>query len=425
MVHQDRTPAGAVALHGMDVVARRLDARDDRAAALPADGVGVGAPARFGGRPRANEGISLSAALEELGELRLAHREPGAVGHGGQPVLQIPLDRVAVVVLGERRMEAAQPLEPCLERGFPFAAAGVPALEVREDRHVTLDGVDGRIVEPGGCRSRRGLRVRAEKPGEVERVDGVGLCGTPARGVGQDLREEVGERVAQRRPDSRGIVVRLDELGERLHALAPEGLPLLPEVHVRADGFVVDLLARPGLEVDRPLRLDALALRDLPGVHPRVVDERLRVEELEGRAGEKVLRPRLVFEKPDRGLVAVEARAHLHRADERLRPFGGILARLRRLQKRVDGAGGLLELLLGDEPVDLFPARGGRRDGAHGRRGGCPSDRDGGRPLLLTRRRPQGDSRDHNSSPSRERAHVRHSANKEPGPCGKFPAASS
>ncbi len=64
VVYQDRAPSGAVALHGVDVVARRLDARHDGAAALSADRVGVGAPARLGGRARPHESISLRAALE-------------------------------------------------------------------------------------------------------------------------------------------------------------------------------------------------------------------------------------------------------------------------------------------------------------------------------------------------------------------------
>ena len=87
-------------------------------------------------------------------------------------------------------------------------------------------------------------------------------------------------------------------------------------------GLVEDLVARPGLEVDRALGLDLLAAVDLPGVGLVVGDERVGVEELEHVALDGGVRPGLFLEEADGGLVAVEGRAQLAFLDQGPGPEG-------------------------------------------------------------------------------------------------------
>ena len=200
--------------------------------------------------------------------------------------------------------------------------------------------------------------------------------------------------------------------------LAAEGFPLLPDVDVRPIGLVVDLLARPGLQVDRARRLHALALRDLPGVRPRVVHERLRVEELEGGARKQIRR----------------ATARPSGIAPRSRSRGGRCGA---------GPSGSAPSSTPPSPCAPSPIGEARRSPARPprtsarRRGGRPLSRSeasragrpvarrrgsrrarlrdrGGRPLLLGRRCRERDSTP-TTSPAghlRERTHVRHSANK-------------
>jgi hypothetical protein len=145
--HEDRAPARPVVLHRADLVVGRLDAPDDREAALAADRVRVGAPPRLGDEARAGEAPGTARGLQELGQLRLPHGEPRQARHRREPGLEVLLDRGAVVLLGEGGMEAAQALEPRLERRLPLAAPRVPGLEVREHRDEPDEGMRGRVVE--------------------------------------------------------------------------------------------------------------------------------------------------------------------------------------------------------------------------------------------------------------------------------------
>jgi hypothetical protein len=305
-------------------------------------------------------------------------------------------------------VEAPQPLEPRFERGLGFAAAGVPALEVRENGDELDDRMRGRIVElhrPGA------LRLLFQQRGEVQPEDLVGLRRAPAGRIGEQRDVEVRQRVAERAADVVGIVVDLDKLREALDRVLTEGVALLPEHEVRSGGLAVDLLARPGLEVDLARGFDALALLDLPGVRPCVVDECLRVEELERRARGKVRGPRLVLEKPHRALGAVKTHLELCGADQGFRPLRGVLRLLRRPEDRLDAVERLLELLLRNERVDLFPCMRKR-----GRRRGRRSHRRSDRGLLLGAGRgvsgEQQDTREQDSGAdsSSGRTHDRHSA---------------
>src|SRR5262249_61082983 len=103
--------------------------------------------------------------------------------------------------------------------------------------------------------------------------------------------------------------------------LAAERFPLLPETQVRTERLRVDLRTRPGLQINGSGGFDPFALMDLPGVGVEVGDERLGVEQLELGPGQKTLRPRLLFQETDRGLVAVKADAKLHFPYERPGPF--------------------------------------------------------------------------------------------------------
>src|SRR5205814_865606 len=78
-------------------------------------------------------------------------------------------------------------------------------------------------------------------------------------------------------------------------------------------------------------RLEPLPLLDLPGVGVEVSDERLRVVELQGRAREKPLRPRLFPQESHGRLVAVKSHADLRLPDERAGPLRLVSARARRL----------------------------------------------------------------------------------------------
>ncbi len=275
---ENRPAVGAVGLHRLQLVARRLDPSDDGKAAPPSRRLRIrpaSHPSRFA---RPNETIRAIALLEEFRELSVAHRVPGQVRHRRQAALEIAHDRRAIVLLRKCARQPPFALEASLEGRLALIPAGVPSLEIGQNGDEPRDGVIRGVVEPDSVGRRR---IGAKKLRQVEREDRVRLGRSPARGIGQQGGEEVADGVAERVADPRRVVVGLDELRERLDLLAAQGLPLFPESDVGARCLVVDLLPRPRLEVHLPRRLDALAARHLPGVHLRVVHERLRVEELE------------------------------------------------------------------------------------------------------------------------------------------------
>src|SRR5262249_45347523 len=118
--------------------------------------------------------------------------------------------------------------------------------------------------------------------------------------------------------------------------------------------------------------------------------------ELQRRAVERALGPRLLLEETDRRLVAVERRAELDGADEGTGPLVVVLAAAGGVEDRVDPVERLGELLLGDEAVDLLP---GSLAGRRRRRGGRGSRPHGHNAALLRLRVPCG-----GSSQGRERA---------------------
>ena len=173
----DRPPARAVGRHRGHLPVRRLDLADDRAGAVGAERfrVGLDRLEREGARPHEVAGLVLGA--REIGELRLAHREPRDVRVRGELRGEVFADRGLVARVRERRVEAAEALEPSLERGFLQLARGrVPRLEVVENRSELEERVRRGIVELHEPRDRR--VAGDERPG-VQREDGVRVLGTP------------------------------------------------------------------------------------------------------------------------------------------------------------------------------------------------------------------------------------------------------
>ncbi len=403
---QERALAGAVGLHDPDLVVRRLDALDDREAAPAPDGCGENARAFLRDRARARQVAGEVRPLDELGELRLAHREPRDRGESRQALFEVLLDARPVLLLRESREEPSEPLQARLERRLAVAAARVPRFEIVERGHETDERMPGVVIEPQVPRRPS----RGEQSREVEPEDFIGLRRRPSRGIRQERNEEIGHGVPERPANGARVVVGFQELGERLDVLAPERLPILPDPGVGLHGFAIHLGPRPGLQVDGAARLDALPLLDLPGIGVEVGDERLRAEKLQGRAGQEPLRPRLVLEESHGRLVAVKSHAELRFPDERAGPLRFVSARARSLAPARDRRRGFLEFLLRDEPVDLLPVRRGcrrtRRDRRLRRRGPA------GRLAVRHDGRGEGQEKDGEPQPaSLERLrHVAHSA---------------
>ena len=253
-------------------------------------------------------------------------------------------------------MEAAEPLQARFQLRLAPPRGGVPRLEVRQNRDGLLERVDRGIFQGGKLRRS----PHSEEPGQRQSRSRRGLRGRPSGRVGEKLREEVRQRVAQRAADLGRIGVLLEVLGEPPDGHRSELPAPLPRVEVSVARLLEDLLARPRLQV-RAGRIDPLALADLPRVGPRVVDEGVRVEEIQRDPREQPLRPLLFAEETDGGLEAVQRRLQLHVPDERPGPVF-LVPTSRRGEDRVHLRQGLRELLLGDEPVHFRPVRG-RSDG--------------------------------------------------------------
>ena len=380
--HQDRTALCPVGPHRPNLILRRLDAPNEGETAAAADGVRIRRQPLLRRRPRMDQRIAGRRRFLESGELALSHREPGKIRHRREPPGEIGGDRGSVLFVRERDVENAQTLEPRLEGGLAPFALRVPRLEVREHRHGLGQGMRGGIVEAGHLLTRTGTPGVAPLPEQARQVQAeelVGLRGAPTGGVRQERREEIRDGVAQGPANVRRIVVGLDELREARDGIAAQRLALCPDREVRAPRLVPDLLARPRLQVDRSRGFDALALPDLPRVRVRVVDQRLRVEELERRARQDVRRPRPLLQETHRGLRAVKSHPKLRGSDQRPGPLRGVVTLLGRVEERLNASEGLLELLFGDQAIDLRPRRRRRRRECGARvRSGCRPRRDRG-----------------------------------------------
>ncbi len=253
----------------------------------------------------------------------------------------------------------------------------MPGLQVRQDGDDLLQRMRGRV----GQERVGGGAFFVKELLQVEPEDFVGLLWRPAGSVREQLDEEIRHHVAQRAADPCGVCVGFEVLRERGDPELPERRPLAPDLEIGALRLREDLLARPGRKIHCASRLDALAARNLPGIRACVGRERLRVEEIECGAWQRAFRPRLLLEKPDCSLVAVEADRQLRLPHESPRPFGFVSAPPRRGKDLLHAFGRLLELLFRGEPVHFFPT--GRRGRLHGLLlvGG-----------LLPRRLPEGDA---------------------------------
>ena len=351
VVDGDGFLAGRVGGHGLQAVVGRFDRLDDVVAALPADRIGECLVAFQGDLPGAHQVVGGVLGAGELGQQRLAHGPPLELSKRLQVLDQVLFDGLAVGLLGEVRVQGAQPGQARLEGGFLLALLVVPALQVVED------GADlDQRVHPGVDHRAGGQLLPAEESLEIQLVDLVGVLRPPAGGVGEQLHPQVGDRVAQGGADVRGVVVLLDVGGQVLDRVVAQLLAVLPDGLVGLLGLGEDLLHGPGLQVHLALGVHPLALADLPGVAVGVGDQRVGVVEVQHRVAQQVLGPVLLGQETHRGLVPVQGGAQLHRADQAAHPLLGLLLLLGLLQKPLDHLAGRLVLLLVGQLVVLLPA---------------------------------------------------------------------
>ncbi len=361
--HREGAAPWPVEAHALDAEVWGLDGGHQVCAALAAHRGGVGALALERDGAGADQRVGGVRILDELRLNSLAH---GVPGHGTKPLhpaLEVREDDLAVRRFGERVVEAAQALEARLELGVAVPLLRVPSLQVAEDSDDLADGMRRGVLQDGLSGGARGP-VGDEGLG-VEAKEVVGLGRRPEARVGEELRVEVGHGVAEGVPHALGVVVGADVLLEDGDGFVAEGGPVHPGPEIGLLGLGEELVAGPGLEVHGALGLDLLALADLPGVHVAVLHDGVAVEEVEGDAVQRVLRPGLLLQAPHGGLVPVQAHAELGEADERLRPVGLVPRGPGGFEDLLDHRRGGLELLLVDEVVHGLPA-GSRGLRCHG-----------------------------------------------------------
>ncbi len=204
----------------------------------------------------------------------------------GQPLI----DEGAVVVLGEGAVERFDERQARLERGLGAAGAARPGLVLREEGRDLLERVGRGRVEDG--RDRSGVGGRGEELIDAEEIGLVRLARRPEARVGEEPREEVDDRVAERVADAGRVVAGLPEVREFPGPAVGQAVAVLPDADESGPRLGEELIARPGLEVDGAGGLDALALVDLPRIGAVVGDERARVEKLQHVAVDRGGRPR-------------------------------------------------------------------------------------------------------------------------------------
>ena len=390
VLHLDRALARTIEVHGRELIGGRLDGGDDRTALSPADRLRVRRRAGQGEGAGAHERIPRVLLLHEIRERRLAHRPPFEVAHRGKPALQVVANLLAVLARGEGGVQPAEPLEACLEGRLPPSGRGLPGLQVRKDGRELRERVRGGIVEA--------RLYRPQQRGHVEPVQLV-LLRAPERGVRQQLDDQVGDRVPHRPPDARGVVAALQVVADAVDRIRTDAVTLRPDARVRTHRLRADLVRRPLLEIQRILRLDALALPDLVGVRLEVVDEGLAMEEVEHGMAGGAGRPRRLAQETDDRLVPVKGAAELRFPDQRARPLVLVAAGLGPGADLRHHCRRRLVLLLADEPVRLFPGRirGAGDGGGRGRR----TRASGG---ALRRPHPQSQQHDDDGGPTQHRA---------------------
>ncbi len=316
-----------------------------------------------------DEGVRGVLGAGVLGQEGLPDGPPGVLAVGGEESGQVLAEEGPAVLVAERFVEGLDELEAGFEGGGGALVAAAPGLVLAEKGGDPFDGVAGGVGEDGGGVGGAGLAGAREDLGEVEEPGLVRLARRPEGGVAEELREEVDDTVAEIVADAGGVVAGAPEVGVLDGLVVGQAVAVLPDAEERLPGLVEDLVARPGLEVDRALGLDLLAGVDLPGVGPVVGDERLGVEEVEHVALDGGVRPGLFLEEADGGLVAVEGRAELAFLDQGPGPEGdGVrLAGLFADPGALSGRG--LELLFVDEFIDGLAGGLGGLGGSLGRRG--------------------------------------------------------
>ena len=287
--------------------------------------------------------------------LRQLRRPPTTTGRreNGQALLQRLAPPLPVHVRADGARRAAIAIEVGLEFGPELSAPAMPVLEVGQHD----DGAQQRVDRASGNVGPLGQEIP-----EIELPGLVRLGRRPEARISQQaVDEEVGHGVAQRIPDALREVVRL-KVGEITDRDAAQLLAALPDREEAPLGLGGDLFGGPRLEVElgvRRHRNHALALPDLPVVAREVLEQGVGVVELDRGAGGRTRRPGRRLHLLDRGLETAEGGPHLRLAHQGLRPgrlvAGGAGARDQRRQP----VGGLLQLLLAQQAVDLFP--GGAR----------------------------------------------------------------
>ena len=275
---------------------------------------------------------------------------------GREEFAETAADEGPVVVLGKGVVKTFEADKARFESGFgTVSGAAAPILVLAEERGLFFERVGGRRVEDGG--GGPGVERGRQEPVEVEEIGFVRLARGPEARVGEEPGDEIDDRVAEGVADPGRIVAGAPEIGIFPGPMVRQALPVPPDALERGPGLRVDLVPRPGLEVDGACGLDALALVDLPGIGFVIGREGLGEEKVQHVAVDGGLRPGLLFEEADGGLVAVEAGAKLDFLDQGPGPerfvtgAPGLVAEARGL------FGGLFEFLLVDEPLDELAAR--------------------------------------------------------------------
>ena len=343
-----------------------LDGGDDVVAAPAAHTRGMAIAARQRDLAGADQGVGIGLGLDELGQHRLPHRPPlEAAVEDRLDLFQVGDDREPVGVGRQGLIQPAQPFEPGLEGGLRPIGRSVPDLEIVEQRADLQQRMDAGV---GQVQRRRRSRVARDQGFRVELENLVALGRAPQRRVGEQLDPQIGDGVAQGAADARRVVVLRDVAGELAERFAPPLGPGRPQGQIRGIGRLDDLLEVPRLEIEFAGSLDPLALADLPRVDAGVGGEGVGVVELEDGLRHRILGPRLLFQKAHRGLVAVERHPQLGLLDQGAGPVRGVALGRRAFADGRHRLRGGLELLLGDQPVDVVPAHGiSSRDGNRSR----------------------------------------------------------
>ncbi len=180
--------------------------------------------------------------------------------------------------------------EPRFQRGFLVSHFSMPTLQIVENEADFCQRVLRHVLEGyvfGAC----------QQLGEVEFKHPIRLLGPPTGGVSQKGTPHVRHGITQAATNLSRVVVTPHVLLEDGDGLTPELLTMLKDLDVDPIDFLEDLLPSPLLQIHRPLGVDSLTLANLPGIGPRVGDQRVGIVQSHHRCAQQILRPFLFLEK--------------------------------------------------------------------------------------------------------------------------------